>query len=399
MTLRLLHIASFFHGGVGTVAYNLTKEFSKLDVDVVLASPASPPVELVKSGIAYHGLKKPLSKDPFYATEFYVSNIEIIKDLIDREKPDAILTHGLLVIIAKAIRAIPIVSIVHGTYANEVKWMWNHPIFGIERIKYITGIYTTYKFDMALCKLLTRSVNVYLVAVSRNTKREPIEAGALPNKVFSILNGVDKEVFKPMNKDYAKTLVEEIFKIRLRDKVLLHVNPGPRKGTHILIKAVATLRRVYGGDFTLLIAGRLGPETYREYIEDMVRGLKLEENVKMLGYIENKLLPLLYNAADMTLVPSYSEGGPLVTPESLACGTSVIATNVGGNPDYLNMAGLVDYIVKVEQYDFSSVLALKLLKALADNRRLDRDVVYDAIPSWSEVSHEYLYLLRKVLYH
>ena len=235
MTLKLLHIAPFFHGGVGIVAYNLTKELIKMGVDVTLASPTSPPVELVKSGIAYYGLKKPSLRDPFYATEFYILNIGIIKDLMDREKPDVILTHGPLAIIAKAIHEVPIVSIVHGTYANEVRWMWNHPIFGVERVKYISSIYATHKFDMALYRLFTKLGNVYLVAVSKNTRKELIEAGALPNMVFSVLNGVDKEVFKPMNKDYVKTQVKEIFKVRLRDKVLLHVNPGPIKGTHILI--------------------------------------------------------------------------------------------------------------------------------------------------------------------
>jgi glycosyltransferase involved in cell wall biosynthesis len=50
------------------------------------------------------------------------------------------------------------------------------------------------------------------------------------------------------------------------------------------------LRRIYGDGFTLLIAGRLGPKTYREYVENMIRGLRLEENVKMLGYVKNELL-------------------------------------------------------------------------------------------------------------
>jgi len=119
----------------------------------------------------------------------------------------------------------------------------------------------------------------------------------------------------------------------------------------------------------------------------------------MLGYVEHRLLPLLYNAADITIVPSYSEGAPLVTPESLACGTPVIATSVGGNPEYLNMVGLADYIIEVKQYDFSSTLALKILKALADNGRLDRNAMYDTIPSWYEVGRRYLYLLRKVQFH
>jgi hypothetical protein len=57
MTLKLLCITPFFREGVGIVAYNLTKEFIRMDVDVTLALPASPPLKLVKSGIAYYGLK------------------------------------------------------------------------------------------------------------------------------------------------------------------------------------------------------------------------------------------------------------------------------------------------------------------------------------------------------
>jgi glycosyltransferase involved in cell wall biosynthesis len=230
------------------------------------------------------------------------------------------------------------------------------------------------------------------VAVSRNTRRELIEAGALPIKVFSVLNGVDKEVFKPMNKDYAKTLVEEILKVRLRDKVLLHVNPGPRKGTHILIRATAILRKIYGDNFTLLIAGKVGSKTYREYIENMIRGLKLEENIKMLGYVEQRVLPLLYNAADITIVPSYSEGGPLTTPESLACGTPVIATNVGGNPEYLKIVHLDSLLVRIRDYDFSVTLANKMFIALQE----EWNVNIDLVPSWNSNSQIYINILKEL---
>jgi glycosyltransferase involved in cell wall biosynthesis len=79
------------------------------------------------------------------------------------------------------------------------------------------------------------------------------------------------------------------------------------------------VKRVYWEDITLLVAGRMGPRSYREYVEAMVKNLGLESNVRFLGYVEQDKLPLLYNAADLTVVPSYSEGSPLVTPESLAC--------------------------------------------------------------------------------
>jgi glycosyltransferase involved in cell wall biosynthesis len=80
----------------------------------------------------------------------------------------------------------------------------------------------------------------------------------------------------------------------------------------------------------------------------------------------------------------------------LACGTPVIATNVGSNPEYLNMVGLADYIVEVRQYDFSSILTLKLLKALTGNRELGRNVIHERIPSWSDISHRYLHLLKNL---
>jgi hypothetical protein len=76
----------------------------------------------------------------------------------------------------------------------------------------------------------------------------------------------------------------------------------------------------------------------------------------------------------------------------------VVATNVGGNPEYLRMAGLADYIIEVREYDFSSALTLKLLKALTDNKQLQvqGNVIHDAIPSWSYISHRYLHLLGKI---
>ena len=66
--------------------------------------------------------------------------------------------------------------------------------------------------------------------------------------------------------------------------------------------------------------------------------------MKLLGYVDYEKLSLLYNAADLTIVPSYSEGAPLVIPESLACGTPVVATDVGGNSEYLGMMGVDAFV-------------------------------------------------------
>jgi len=99
----------------------------------------------------------------------------------------------------------------------------------------------------------------------------------------------------------------------------------------------------------------------------------------MLGYVKDELLPLLYNATDATIVPSYSERAPLVIPESLACGTPVIATNVGGNPEYLSIVELNALLITLTKYDFSVELAHTLSIYL--DSVLYHSVIRERIPS------------------
>jgi glycosyltransferase involved in cell wall biosynthesis len=113
----------------------------------------------------------------------------------------------------------------------------------------------------------------------------------------------------------------------------------------------------------------------------------------VLGYVEHRLLPLLYNAADITIVPSYSEGAPLVILESLACGTPVIATNVGGNPEYLTMVGLNTLLITLTRYDFSVELALYVLSMYLDSV-LYLSIIRERIPSWQLIAQEYLKFFR-----
>jgi glycosyltransferase involved in cell wall biosynthesis len=86
-------------------------------------------------------------------------------------------------------------------------------------------------------------------------------------------------------------------------------------------------------DIWLAIAGK-GPQ--RNALEQQVQDLGLTHNVKFLGYVPDEQLPLCYQAADFTIVPSQAlEGFGLILLESLACGTPVISTPVGGMPEVL----------------------------------------------------------------
>ena len=84
-------------------------------------------------------------------------------------------------------------------------------------------------------------------------------------------------------------------------------------------------------DILLLIAGT-GP--LESEIKEQIEQRGLAKHVHLVGNISDDILPLLYRAADVSIVPSIAlEGFGLTTVESLACGTPVLVTPVGGLPE------------------------------------------------------------------
>jgi glycosyltransferase involved in cell wall biosynthesis len=105
-----------------------------------------------------------------------------------------------------------------------------------------------------------------------------------------------------------------------------------RMGIDILLQALVEVKYQVP-EVLLAIAGK---GALRPVLEQQARTLGLEDNVQFLGYVPDELLPVAYQAADLTVVPSQSlEGFGLILLESLACGTPVLSTPVGGMPEVL----------------------------------------------------------------
>ncbi|MDF5723141.1 MAG: glycosyltransferase family 4 protein [Rhizonema sp. PD37] len=115
--------------------------------------------------------------------------------------------------------------------------------------------------------------------------------------------------------------------ILLSSRRLVH-----RVGLDKLLSALANIKpRV--SDFMLMIVGR-GP--LEAALKQQATELGLDDHVKFLGFLPDELLPIAYQAADLSLMPSQSfEGFGLALVESLSCGTPVLCTPVGGMPEIL----------------------------------------------------------------
>jgi len=105
-----------------------------------------------------------------------------------------------------------------------------------------------------------------------------------------------------------------------------------RVGLDKLLMAIAMIKPQIP-DIWLAIAGK-GP--LQADLQQQATDLGLNDNVKFLGFLPDDQLPIAYQAADLSVMPSQSlEGFGLAVLESLACGTPALCTPVGGMPEIL----------------------------------------------------------------
>jgi D-inositol-3-phosphate glycosyltransferase len=148
--------------------------------------------------------------------------------------------------------------------------------------------------------------------------------GAAPEKVGVVPCGVNMELFRPVNKKDARRELG-----LAGEKILLFVGRiDPLKGIEQLIKAMPLVKN--NGGLRLIIVG--GDENSRaelEELEKLAAGLGIKDKVIFQGLVRQEKLPYYYSAADVCVVPSYYESFGLVALEALACGTPVVAADVG----------------------------------------------------------------------
>jgi len=148
--------------------------------------------------------------------------------------------------------------------------------------------------------------------------------GASLEKISVVPCGVNLEQFTVLDKAQARQYLGLD-----NEKIILFVGRiDPLKGIDKLIRALPYLGHIQG--LRLLVIGGGENSQYEiEQLQKLACNLKIQNSVTFLGLVKHEQLPYFYNAADACVVPSYYESFGLVALESLACGTPVVATDVG----------------------------------------------------------------------
>lgn len=173
-----------------------------------------------------------------------------------------------------------------------------------------------------------REANMVVVATSQWLAQMARSSSLLGARRIEVIpNGIDVDVYKPIDKATARAAYN-----LPKEKCLILFSAfgaisDKRKGNHFLMEALKGLLNTSLRDrIELVLVGASEPAQIPDF------GFK----VHYMGQLKDEVSQvLLYSAADVVVAPSVQENLSNTVMESLACGTPVVAFNIGGMPDMI----------------------------------------------------------------
>lgn len=152
-------------------------------------------------------------------------------------------------------------------------------------------------------------------------------------EIFLVPNGVDLKVFHKTLDDEAKDRLKKELGIEKDELVMVTTSRlALKNGLDDLIKSINILVYKMGIASKLIILGA-GPD--ESTLKQLAKDQSVEQHVLFMGYMDYKKLPPYVEMADIFCRPSLSEGFGNSFVEAMAVDTPIIATEVGGIPDFL----------------------------------------------------------------
>jgi D-inositol-3-phosphate glycosyltransferase len=216
--------------------------------------------------------------------------------------------------------------------------------------------------------------------------------GASKDKITIIPCGVNLDLFKPVDKEIARK------ELGLdHQKVILFVGRiEPLKGLEQLLEALSYMEGKKP-PLLIIVGGDEHSQGQVQILQRMAKELRIQDQVTFIGSVDQEKLPSFYSAADICAIPSYYESFGMVALESLACGTPVVATNVGGMRSLIRHSRMGRMVRKNHPHNLASEISELLHQPGDDTRhiktRRDRTTEFSWVIITDRILYEYNGLL------
>ena len=237
--------------------------------------------------------------------------------------------------------------------------------------------------DNAIAKkrIIKALINIQAsAAVSQALADEMVKLAPLAKAPIVLRNGVDLRFFNP---DAAKPILP--FTLKEDEKLIVSVgNLIELKGHHLVIDALVQLPQV-----KLII---IGDGMLKAKLQQQVVTLNLTSRVHFTGNIQQDELPGYYASADALVLASSREGMPNVLLEAIACGTPVIASDVGGSKEVINSPEVGELL----SHRSSNSIVKALTLVLSKNSSTEKVRAYAQRYGWQTTTEQQYRLLTKI---
>jgi D-inositol-3-phosphate glycosyltransferase len=219
---------------------------------------------------------------------------------------------------------------VSGAVGHRLKHELDLPLVttfhSLERVKAEVGLDDEVSLRPRVEAEVVRCADLVIAATDDERAQLVRHYGADPERVAIVHQGVDHTLFAPGDRAGAKRSLG----VAGRPVLLFVGRIQPLKGADLAVRALAEL----GDSRTVLVVvgGPSGPDGEAELadLHRLVDELGLSTRVRFVPPQPHEELARFYRAADVCVVPSRSESFGLVALEAAACGTPVVASDVGG---------------------------------------------------------------------
>ena len=236
---------------------------------------------------------------------------------------------GAFALTVKDYRKIPKIYHFHSSWYDEEKI--NLSEVGKNRISLYVRL-NIIRFLEWACYRTSKSI----LFLSEYTRQRFLDYYPFKNPRMRIIpGGVDTKLFSPSENKDGLDLIRSQLGIPAGYKFLLTVRRlEPRMGLDNLIAAVAEIiNRNPDVKFKLIIAGK---GTLIDKLKSQATLSGVDDFIRFVGFVPDKLLPMYYAAADIFIMPTkFIEGFGIATVEALSAGLPVLGTPVGGTTEIL----------------------------------------------------------------